>query len=96
MNPELKAKWVEALRSGKYTQARGALHRKDGSYCCLGVLCSLKGMSDAAMTNNRSVYPAYALVGPDAAHDLSAMNDGIDGEVAHSFAEIADWIETHL
>ena len=29
--------WVKALRSGKYIQGTGQLHR-DGSYCCLGVL----------------------------------------------------------
>ena len=32
---------VAALRSGKYTQTTGALHRVDGSMCCLGVACSL-------------------------------------------------------
>jgi hypothetical protein len=40
MNPKVKEKWVAALRSGKYKQARGALC-KDGAYCCLGVLCDL-------------------------------------------------------
>jgi hypothetical protein len=37
MNPEVKAQWVEALRSGEYEQARGRLRNGDG-YCCLGVL----------------------------------------------------------
>lgn len=44
MNPEVKAKWVEALRSGNYKQTQGRLKRhKDGeeSYCCLGVLCDI-------------------------------------------------------
>lgn len=43
MKPEIKALWVEALRSGKYQQGSGALHSvyEDGSvkHCCLGVLC---------------------------------------------------------
>lgn len=45
MNTEIKERWLKALRSGKYKQARGVLRkkRKDGSgefgYCCLGVLC---------------------------------------------------------
>jgi hypothetical protein len=38
MNPELKAKWVEALRSGKYEQGEGFLRAHDETYCCLGVL----------------------------------------------------------
>ncbi len=40
MKPEIKQKWVAALRSGKYKQGRGCLRRHD-SYCCLGVLCDL-------------------------------------------------------
>ena len=44
MNQELKAKWVAALRSGKYTQGQGYLHRViDGQerFCCFGVACDL-------------------------------------------------------
>jgi len=44
MNPEIKAKWVAALRSKKYQQAKKAL-RKDvdgkSAFCCLGVLCEI-------------------------------------------------------
>ena len=35
--------WVDALRSGKYSQGRGSLHYED-SYCCLGVLCDVSGL----------------------------------------------------
>lgn len=46
MNPEAKREWVEALRSGKYTQGKGRLGYDWGSntephYCCLGVLCEI-------------------------------------------------------
>lgn len=40
MKPEIKARWVAALRSGKYEQAYGALRRNVG-FCCLGVLCDV-------------------------------------------------------
>jgi hypothetical protein len=40
MNPVIKTKWVEALRSGGYEQGTGALRRND-KFCCLGVLCDL-------------------------------------------------------
>ena len=40
MRPEIKAKWVAALRSGEYKQAQGQL-RTDAGFCCLGVLCEL-------------------------------------------------------
>lgn len=40
MRPEVKAKWLEALRSGKYKQTTGNL-KDDVGYCCLGVLCDV-------------------------------------------------------
>ena len=40
MNPEIRAQWCAALRSGDYAQADGYLHRATGA-CCLGVLCDL-------------------------------------------------------
>ena len=40
---ELKRKWIEALRSGKYEQTRLRLRKGENSYCCLGVLCEIGG-----------------------------------------------------
>lgn len=40
MKPEIKQKWIEALRSGEYSQTEGKLHTPDG-FCCLGVLTDL-------------------------------------------------------
>lgn len=50
MNPEVRAQWVAALRSGKYKQGVGRLKREasgfgpgDGEeFCCLGVLCDIQ------------------------------------------------------
>lgn len=42
MNPEVKVRWLEALRSGKFKQGNGALCN-EGGYCCLGVLCEIEG-----------------------------------------------------
>ena len=39
-----KAKWLKALRSGKFKQAQAQLCVKEGdsvSYCCLGVACRI-------------------------------------------------------
>jgi len=41
MNPDVKTKWVEALRSGEYRQTKHKLHTKRGGFCCLGVLCEV-------------------------------------------------------
>lgn len=40
MNPQVKQKWIDALRSGKYEQGSEKLRSVSG-YCCLGVLCDL-------------------------------------------------------
>ena len=40
MNTEVKQKWIDALRSGKYEQGSEKLRSAQG-YCCLGVLCDL-------------------------------------------------------
>lgn len=40
MKPEIKEKWIDALRNGTYTQCKGQL-KKDSSFCCLGVLTDL-------------------------------------------------------
>lgn len=69
MNLDIRKKWVEALRSGKYTQADGALCKIQGdkcTHCCLGVLldiCDVKKSNDSCLDrytyyygNSRSWY----------------------------------------
>ncbi len=65
MNPEVKTKWLELLRSGKYEQGESCLcqtteySKKDHEeiefkkprYCCLGILCLVEG-SPEVPTNN--------------------------------------------
>lgn len=41
MNPQIKEKWVNALRSGNYEQNHDGRLRNENGYCCLGVLCDL-------------------------------------------------------
>lgn len=41
MNADIKKKWVDALRSGRFVQATRALSPTPGKHCCLGVLCEL-------------------------------------------------------
>lgn len=40
MNKEVKEQWIEALKSGRYSQGRKVL-RAGNDFCCLGVLCDL-------------------------------------------------------
>lgn len=89
MNPEIKKRWVEALRSGKYAQTAGVLHQKFDSYkpagfCCLGVLREVLGMCQNEYLedgSSRAIYLSEEEVeaaGLTYIHerDLSEMNDG--------------------
>jgi len=99
MDKELKAKWVEALRSGEYQQCVGTLHDGVG-YCCMGVLLEVAGMNrDHPHTLTASQEKRVGLWGePYHNARLECMNDGKGDFVGnrHTFAEIADWIEANL
>jgi hypothetical protein len=97
MDPELKTKWIEALRSGKYKQGNGWLE-KDNHYCCLGVLCAIQNSDwKNSFDDNESLYTERlpnslnAGLATEDRRDLAAKNDS--GE---TFIEIADYIEKHL
>lgn len=57
---DIKKKWVDALRSGKYIQGSGSLfeifraHNEPTkkTYCCLGVLGSVCGVEEDFLENN--------------------------------------------
>ena len=40
MKKKIKEQWIQALRSGEYSQTAGCLHSENG-FCCLGVLTDL-------------------------------------------------------
>jgi hypothetical protein len=43
INADTKDLWLPALESGEYKQASNKLYDGEGGYCCLGVLCTVKG-----------------------------------------------------
>lgn len=97
MDAKLKTEWLQALRSGKYKQARYVLKDGRGRYCCLGVLADLHGVDWIEMKHNlwtlnvgQSVATEYGLDW-NTGGVLSEMND-----TGKSFAEIADYIEAHV
>lgn len=87
MDAQLKAKWVEALRSGKYRQGRSTL-KHSGSFCCLGVLCDV---ADIAVDDADVAYPALEKL-TGGYGEFVKLND-IDEK---TFPEIADFIEVNL
>ena len=104
MKAETKAKWLEALRSGKYKQGRGFL-RIGENFCCLGVLHDVTGgnwhTKDGIILtgsiNQKNSHCGY-LVGTflqglskNIARDLATLNDK-----GSTFSEIADYIEKNV
>jgi hypothetical protein len=51
----LRTAWIEALRSGKYKQAKGKLRARNGAMCCLGVLCEVAGL-ERSYDKHRKIY----------------------------------------
>lgn len=91
LDPELKAKWVEALRSGKYTQGKDRLQRS-GCYCCLGVLQVIHPIPSETDDELLDITEATKLgLNFTAQAVLAAMNDE-----GRSFEQIADYIEDAL
>lgn len=99
MDAELKAKWLAALRSGKYAQGDGKLRGTNGRFCCLGVLCDVYDPTrwqehdrDACFqySSNTAFLPTELADGIEE-YTLTTMNDN-----GVPFAEIADWIEANL
>jgi hypothetical protein len=104
MNPQVKEKWIEALRSGEYKQTTRYLRTKDG-YCCLGVLMDLYLKETGKewvpthdkyvyLTSNMNCSPIsdWADVEEFAEDVLIHMND----TEGRSFNEIADYIQDML
>ena len=95
MDQKIKKKWVRALLSGKYKQARGVLLRsKTGGMCCLGVLAKIQGCSVDLLRDKVDVVPdGYAAGIPlDMQTQLAAMND----RKRHNFKQIAEFIKEFL
>jgi hypothetical protein len=95
MKPELKKKWVKALRSG-YEQGRVRLRKEtsDGaSYCCLGVLLCVSGTIRHFNEDEDEHYKFLdSELGWTTRARLIQMNDG----ERKSFDAIADYIEQNI
>lgn len=95
MDSEIKALWVEALRSGEYKQGRYMLRSDVQTYCCLGVLKHLIE-GDESVGNSSygdGLYDEATACGltRDVQWNLVNMNDQ-----GKTFTEIADYIEANL
>lgn len=92
MDAALKAKWVEALRSGVYTQAFGNIGL-GRHLCCIGVGGTVAGYSQEVGKHWLSYSVARRLgISDELTNDLVRLND----TERKSFHSIASWIETNI
>jgi hypothetical protein len=110
MNPQIKQKWVDALRSGEYQQGQYCL-RTDNGFCCLGVLCDLYGKENNVewdLVNDDGNYefhyqserlPLFVVEWAGVENDNPEICETSLSELndkGSTFNEIADLIEEHL
>ena len=83
MNPRIKQRWLEALRSGEYKQTTGNLQNSDG-FCCLGVLCDLhakeRGMNWVRQTDGYELYGETQIL-PLSVQEWAGLDNDIGGLV---------------
>lgn len=76
MDKKLKAKWVKALRSGRYPQGDGELYiAEHGTFCCLGVLHICAGYTSEEIDGFTFKDSAELLGSEDYANELAGLND---------------------
>jgi hypothetical protein len=109
LNPDIKKRWLEVLRSNEYKQGRKALRLEDNSYCCLGVLQDMLEpdcWSDYIL--EQGTYNCYQTKDgyyTDLSYYLLEMTNltihnmtilQYMNDTGKSFEEIAQWIEENL
>ena len=111
MNPQIKQKWVDALRSGEYQQTQERLRKEDG-FCCLGVLCDLyikeNNVEWEINEDDMYRYEKHSAVLPPSVVEWAGVEDSnpyVNGGIGtlsglndkgFTFNEIAGLIEEHL
>lgn len=74
MKPEVAKIWVDALRSGEYTQGKQALKFTKGGkwyHCCLGVLCELYDQNhEEKLEQTTDIYAEKTIVYFNGEHEI--------------------------
>lgn len=98
LNPEAKAAWLTALRSGEYKQGQNRLHMVEpisisglDRYCCIGVLCEVAIQHGASVL--RHMIPANIFDPTTYVYDDSST---FAPHSVLSWANLDDWAQTEL
>jgi len=109
IDPDAKAKWVAALRSGNYKQGQGCLMAPFKQFCCLGVLATEMGIKTRKTSfSSSSNYKQFVFPDGDIRqYDVPAGFCGLtekqidrltdmNDEQHMTFDQIANWIQKNL
>ena len=95
-----KAKWLRALRSGKFEKGCGCLYRSiDKSFCCLGIACVVGGFKNLDKMEKygyikpfmKGKIPDCIIGDTEIAMELTDLNDN-----NVTFKRVINYIEKHL
>ena len=101
LDKSIKALWLNALRSGEYTQTRFALRKTEKStknpeqpigHCCLGVLIDVGNKEFIRTHGYAERLTVCDFLKYGVAASLAKLNDNDE----KTFSEIADYIEQNL
>lgn len=110
MNPQVKEKWIEALRSGEYIQDVAHLRTNSG-YCCLGVLTDLYFKETGSPDEQwepacggkyywakglDTTPPTTVCFWADISQNTEDVLIQMNDKEGRSFSEIADYIQENL
>ena len=101
---EVKDKWLENLKSGKYVQGYVTLHNKiENTFCCIGVLGDcIKGLDNNVIEEedlHKSPYEFLRLNGIDVRpiwelNDKQSYNQRIETMYKNDYSNVIPLIET--
>lgn len=92
MNPDIKTRWLAALRDPAAKQGKGRLGRVNGERCCLGVLCDIAvqdGVIDLPIPN--SIPERGKVASPTAGPSLVYGPNG--GYLDYLPREVVEWAD---
>ncbi len=103
MDQEVKAKWIAALKSGKYKQGRDRLRGPKDKFCCLGVLCDVidstkwvKEPDGYSFMDRAWFFPDELCVQYDLPQVKTIVLSRMNDTERKPFSEIAHYIEENM
>lgn len=99
MKAKVKAKWIAALRSGKFTQGSGALKQVENgktTHCCLGVLRAIQPGIHRESDSHSEILKETCGIPTSVQQTLARYNDSEEKGTHKTFKGIARWIEKNI